>query len=132
MKNTAPNRIVSMAKMKCPNCHTGNMYKNNSILPLGEFMQMPEHCSECGLRFELETGFWFGTGYVSYALSVATIFILAVIFALTYGFTWRDNSIFIFIGLMVSSLVLLQPWIMRYARVLYIYFFVKYKSVESK
>lgn len=132
MNNTAPNRYLSMFKMKCPNCHKGNMYTNKSIFPLKEFMDMPEHCKECGLKFEIETGFWFGTGYVSYALSVATIFIMAVIFALTYGFTWRNNSIFIFIGVMISSLVILQPWIMRLSRVLYIYVFVKYKSVVSK
>lgn len=132
MNNTAPNRYVSMAKMKCPNCHKGNMYKNKSILPLKEFMVMPEHCPECGLKFELETGFWFGTGYVSYALSVAMIFVMAVIFAVIWGFSWRDNSIFIFIGIMISALVLLQPWIMRLARVLYIYAFVKYKSVVYK
>ncbi len=132
MDNTAPNRYVSMAKMKCPNCHKGNMYKNKSIFPLKEFMAMPEHCPECGLKFELETGFWFGTGYVSYALSVGMIFVMAVIFAVVWGFSWRDNSIFIFIGIMVSALVILQPWIMRLARVLYIYAFVKYKSVVHK
>lgn len=108
------------------------MYANKSIFPLKEFMDMPEHCTECGLKFEIETGFWFGTGYVSYALSVATIFIMAVIFALTYGFTWRNNSIFIFIGVMISSLVILQPWIMRFSRVLYIYVFVKYNSFKRK
>lgn len=132
MNSTAPNRLISMATMKCPNCHKGHMYKNKSILPLGEFMEMPERCPECGLKFEIETGFWFGTGYVSYALSVGMIFVMAVIFALTYGFTWRDNSIFIFIGIMISALVLLQPWIMRFARVLYIYAFVKHKSVTHK
>jgi uncharacterized protein (DUF983 family) len=132
MENKAPNRLMSMATMKCPNCHKGSMYKNKSILPLNEFMVMPEHCEVCGLKFEIETGFWFGTGYVSYALSVGTIFVLAVIFALTYGFTWRNNSIFIFIGVMISALVLLQPWIMRFSRVLYIYVFVKYKSSAFK
>ena len=93
---------------------------------------MPDHCPNCDLRFELETGFWFGTGYVSYAVSVALMFIMAVIFALTYGFTWRDNSIFIFIGIMISGLIILQPFIMRFSRVLYIYFFVKYKSYVPK
>jgi uncharacterized protein (DUF983 family) len=132
LNSEKPNRFISMLKMKCPNCHRGGMFTNNSVFPITKLMDMPETCSHCGLKFEIETGFWFGTGYVSYALSVATIFISAIIFSLTYGFTWRDNSIFIFIGVMISSLVILQPWIMRLSRVLYIYVFVKYKSVVSK
>lgn len=121
-----PNRFVSMMKMRCPNCHQGNMYTNKSIFPLGKLMDMPEHCPVCGQKYEIEVGFWYGTGYVSYALSVALIASLAVAYAVLVGFSWRDNSIFIFIGVMIGALVILQPWIMRYSRVLYLYVFVKY------
>lgn len=131
-EKNVPGKIVSMAKMKCPNCHQGDMYVNKSIFPLKSFMEMPTHCPHCGLKFELETGFWFGTGYVSYGMSVGLIFTMAVIFGLTYGFTWKDNSILIFVVLMIAALILLQPWIMRYARVNYIYFFVNYKDKEFK
>ncbi len=132
LNSEKPNRFISLLKMKCPNCHRGNMYTQKSIFPITKLMDMPDRCSNCDLKFEIETGFWFGTGYVSYALSVGTIFIAAVIFALTYGFTWRNNSIYIFIGVMISALILLQPWIMRFSRVLYIYVFVKYGSSQKK
>lgn len=126
MSKEIPNRVVSMMKMKCPNCHKGEMYKNKSIFPIKEFMHMYERCPNCNLKYELETGFWFGTGYVSYILSVGIISVLAVLFAIFYGFSWRDNSIFIFIAVMVVILAFLQPFIMRFARVFYIYFFIKY------
>ncbi len=87
---------------------------------------MPEHCPVCGQKYEIELGFWYGTGYVSYALSVGLIAIIAVLFALTVGFSWQNNSVFYFIGVMIGAMILLQPIIMRYSRVLYIYFFVKY------
>jgi uncharacterized protein (DUF983 family) len=122
----ARNRFLSMLKMKCPNCHQGNMFSNKSIFPLKHFMQMPEKCNVCGQKYELEVGFWYGTGYVSYAISVGLIAVLAVLFSIFYGFSWRDNSIFIFIGVMIVGMVVFQPFIMRYARVLYLYFFVKY------
>lgn len=102
------------------------MYTNKSILPLGKLMDMPERCPVCGQKYEIEVGFWYGTGYVSYALSVALIATLAVAYAVLVGFSWKDNSIFIFIGVMIAALVILQPWIMRYSRVLYLYVFVKY------
>ena len=34
---------------------------------------MHDNCPECGQKFDLEQGFWYGTGYVSYALAVAII-----------------------------------------------------------
>ncbi len=87
---------------------------------------MPERCSECGLKYELETGFWFGTGYISYGISVGLIIIMAVIFSLTYGFDFNDNSIFIFLALAVGIMALLQPILMRFSRALYLRIFVKY------
>lgn len=125
-KSAVPNRFVSKLKMRCPNCHRGNLFTNKSIFPLGKMLDMPEHCPVCGQKYEIEIGFWYGTGYVSYALSVGLIAALAVIFSLTVGFSWQNNSVFYFIGIMIGAMVLLQPIIMRYSRVLYIYFFVKY------
>lgn len=122
----APNRLLSMLQMKCPNCHKGPLYKNKSVWPLNKMMDMPEHCPVCNQKYEIEIGFWYGTGYVSYALSVALIAALAIAYAVLIGFSWKDNSIFVFIGVMIAALVVLQPWIMRYSRVLYIYVFVKY------
>jgi len=121
-----PGAIKSLFKLKCPNCRKGNMFTNNSIFPLNKMLDMPERCSECGLKYELETGFWFGTGYISYAISVGLIVVMAVIFAFTYGFSFNDNSIFVFLALAVSVMALLQPILMRFSRALYIRLFVKY------
>ncbi len=120
-----------MAGMKCPNCRKGKMFSQKSIFPLKNLLDMPERCEVCNQKFEIEPGFWYGTGYVSYAISVGLIFCLAVIFALTVGFSWKNNSIYIFIGIMITAMVVLQPWIMRYSRVLYLYVFVKYKRGQT-
>ena len=120
-----------MAGMKCPNCRKGKMFSQKSIFPLKNLLDMPERCEVCNQKFEIEPGFWYGTGYVSYAISVGLIFCLAVLFALTVGFSWKNNSIYIFIGIMITAMVVLQPWIMRYSRVLYLYVFVKYKRGQT-
>ncbi len=126
MDDKIPGRLISMLKKKCPNCHIGDLYTNKTIFPLNKMMDMPERCPHCGQKYELETGFWFGTGYISYGLSVGIVIILAILFQLFYGFSWRDNSVFIFLGIMVFTLLLMQPILMRISRVLYIYIFVKY------
>jgi len=126
-----PGLIPSILRKKCPNCRKGNMFKNSSIFPLKEMMHMPERCSECGQKMEIELGFYYGTGYVSYALSVAIAIFNFVWYTVLVGFSWQDNSIWYYLGITITMLVLLQPWLMRMSRVLYLYMFVKYNSNKS-
>jgi len=117
---------AAIMKMKCPCCHKGDMFCNPSIFPLNELLDMPERCPVCGQKMELEPGFYYGTGYVSYGLTVGLLGLYAVIFGLTAGFSYKDNSVFWFLGSGIAGLVLLQPWLMRMSRVLYLYMFVRY------
>ena len=123
-----PSLLSGILGMKCPNCRKGSMYKNKSIFPLKEMMHMPERCAVCGQKMELELGFYYGTGYVSYALSVGVAIFNAIWFAFLVGFSWKNNSIWWYLGITVGMLLLLQPLLMRYSRVLYLYMFVKYGS----
>nr|WP_295120587.1 DUF983 domain-containing protein [uncultured Chitinophaga sp.] len=87
---------------------------------------MHDNCPVCKQKFELETGFWFGTGYVSYALGVALSVFNLIWFWLFIGLTWRDNSIMVWLAVNGVILLLCQPWLMRISRVIYLYFFVYY------
>lgn len=102
------------------------MFCNPSIFPLSHMLDMPERCAVCGQKMELEIGFYYGTGYVSYGLSVGLLGVFAAIFGATWGFSYKDNSVFWFLGISIVLLILLQPWLMRLSRVLYLYLFVKY------
>ena len=124
--DSKPSLIPAMLGMKCPACRRGRMFINPGIFPLRRLMDMPERCPVCGQKMELEVGFYYGTGYVSYGLSVAILGISAVVFAYTWGFSYLDNSVFWFLGLSITLLAILQPWLMRISRVLYLYLFVKY------
>lgn len=93
---------------------------------------MPKNCAECGQKMELEIGFYYGTGYVSYGLSVAIAVFNIVWYAVLVGFSWKDNSVWWYLGITVTMLILLQPWLMRYSRVLYLYMFVKYGSNSAR
>ncbi|MFM2145589.1 MAG: hypothetical protein RL732_425 [Bacteroidota bacterium] len=87
---------------------------------------MPHHCSECSQPFELEVGFWYGTGYVSYALSVALSATTFVAWLVLIGMSSKDNRFFWWLGTNITLLIVLQPWLMRLSRVIYLYFFVRY------
>lgn len=122
--------LTSILRMKCPNCRKGDMYLQKSIFPLKSMMEMPERCPVCGQKMEIEVGFYYGTGYVSYGLSVAVAIFNAVWYAVLVGFSWKDNSIWWYLGITIAMLILLQPLLMRISRVLYLYMFVSYGSYK--
>lgn len=126
MAKDNPGLLLSILKMKCPNCRKGDMFTNKSIFPLSQMLDMPEKCPVCGQKYELEVGFYYGTGYVSYALSVGLFFFNLIWYALIFGISYQDNSIYYYLITSVSIVVLLQPWLMRISRVLYLNIFVKY------
>jgi hypothetical protein len=95
-------------------------------IKLTYMLDMPENCPECGQRYDLEYGFWFGTSYVSYALAVAFSVSTFVAWLVLIGVSTEDDRIFYWLGINGVLLVLIQPWLMRLSRVIYLYFFVRY------
>ncbi len=93
---------------------------------MGKLLDMPERCPVCGQKFELEVGFYYGTGYVSYGLSVALYVFNLVWYWLIFGLSFHDNSMITYFVTSTVIVVLLQPWLMRISRVLYLNMFVKY------
>ncbi|RAJ10797.1 uncharacterized protein DUF983 [Chitinophaga skermanii] len=123
-----PNYFLSILQMKCPHCRRGHMFKTKNAfhLSMSKIFNMYDNCPVCGQKFELETGFWFGTGYVSYALGVALSVFNLIWYALIFKLSWQDNSVIYWLIVNGVILILLQPWLMRISRVIYLYFFVYY------
>jgi len=63
--------LWTLLKQRCPHCRQGNMFKDENPYHLKRLFAMNEKCPVCGQRTELEPGFYYGTAYVSYALTVA-------------------------------------------------------------
>jgi uncharacterized protein (DUF983 family) len=121
-----PSLIFSVFSLKCPRCRRGDLFITKNPYLLRRVLEMRRNCPHCGQKTELEPGFWFGTGYVSYGLSVAISAFNLVWFWITFGITWKNNSILWYLGVNALILVLLQPWLMRFSRILYLSMFVKY------
>lgn len=118
--------FFAILKMKCPKCRQGNMFKNKNFLPITEMMKMPDKCPVCGQLMDIQPGFYFGSAYVSYALCIAICVFNFIWFALLIGISIDDNSTYWYLGITILILILLQPWIMRMSRVLFLNMFVKY------
>ena len=97
-------------------------------LKMSHIFDMPKNCTECNQRFELEQGFWYGTGYVSYALAVAISVSTFIAWLVLIGVSTDDNRVFWWLILNGLFLIAIQPWLMRLSRVIYLYIFVSYNK----
>ncbi|HLX66754.1 MAG TPA: hypothetical protein VKR41_07150 [Puia sp.] len=125
-KQEKPNFLWSLLTMRCPRCRRGAMFSQPNPWKLKEITKMPHNCPECGQPFELEVGFWYGTGYVSYALSFALSVASFIAWWVLIGMSTQDNRFFWWIGINAFLLIVLQPWLMRLSRAVWLYFFVSY------
>jgi hypothetical protein len=89
-------------------------------------MVMNKTCPVCSQPTEIEVGFYYGTSYVSYALSVMICVASLVAWWIFIGLSTQDNRFFYWIAFNAILLILLQPWLMRLSRSMWISWFVKY------
>ncbi len=130
-KKPKPNFLWSILTMRCPRCRRGDMFKTSNAykkLSLSHILDMHDNCPVCGQKFDLEPGFWYGTGYVSYGLLVVFSAITFVVWWLIIGISTDDNRVIYWLIFNAVLILVLQPLIMRLSRVMYIYFFVSYNE----
>lgn len=125
-KEKTPGLVTSILKNKCTRCRKGNIYVTGNAYDFKNMMKMPEHCDVCGQPFEPEVGFYYGTGYVSYALSLMICMVSFIAWVLIIGMSLEDNRI---LGWIIANAVLLlalQPLLMRISRTIWLAIFVHY------
>ena len=125
---TSPNLVTSLATCKCARCRTGKMFKGKMSYNSKKNMDMNEYCPACGQRMEIEVGFYYGTGYMSYALTVAISVATFIAYWVLFGVSISDNSLFIWLGVNIAVLILMVPYIMRLSRSCWLAIFVMYEK----
>lgn len=110
-----PAAAVAFIAERCPRCRKGPMFRYPKYR-LDKLLEMHEHCNVCGLRFERETGFYYGAMYVSYAFTVALVVSEFVFLNAILGIKNAN----VWYAVILSSMFLLLPLFFRYSRVLYI------------
>ncbi|MEY3983850.1 MAG: hypothetical protein RL160_1409 [Bacteroidota bacterium] len=110
-----PSWLRAFAGERCPRCRRGKMFRH-PIWKLGSLLEMHPNCEVCGLKFERETGFYYGAMYVSYAFTVGTL--VSEFLLLTSVLNIQDPDTWFMV--ILGSLALLLPIFFRYSRVLYL------------
>lgn len=117
------NVIVSFCKMKCPACRKGNVFVNRSIFPLSKCLDLVDKCKECGQKMQLESN---NGGGINYALTMLLFFLNIFWYWPIFGLSYKDNSFIYFIIVSAGVVIVVQPWLMRYSRMIFLYFLIKY------
>ncbi len=122
-----PEIIYSVATNTCPHCHKGKVFENSNPYSFTKGLKMKDSCSECGLKYEREPGFFYGSLYVNYALSSGIFIVLYLSDAL-----WIHMETWLLLTLVVVLLLGLYPVTYRLGRLFWINFFIRYDKKYSK
>ncbi|MDN3725252.1 DUF983 domain-containing protein [Aequorivita sp. SDUM287046] len=120
-------KLYSIFTGKCPVCHEGEMYLEQNPYKISKIMKMHDTCSHCGKKFKIEPSFFFGAMYVSYGVGV-TIAVAAFIISFFFIGLDRDYTFLV----IIISLAVLFPFIVRISRNIWINFFVDYDKKKAK
>ncbi len=118
-------KIYSIVEMKCPRCHEGDMFRT-PLLPKLKLLDMHDNCPVCKQSFNLETGFYWGSMYISYAYSSGALMIVAGLCFLVFHLSITTSLIL----LGITALIGFAPNA-RLSRSTWINFFVHYDLERS-
>lgn len=119
-------KLYSIFKGTCPVCHIGKMYTHKNAYNLPKTLQMQERCAHCNTKFKIEPSFFYGAMYVSYGVGIA---VAVAAFIISFFVLKQDRltSFFVIIG----SLIVLFPIILRLSRNIWINFFFAYDKEKA-
>jgi uncharacterized protein (DUF983 family) len=125
MPASRPILLTSLLREKCPKCRKGNIFKQKSVFPLSTCLQVNEYCDRCRQKIKVENNYGQGMNFVFvFIIFFLTFFIYWPLF----GISFKDNSIFYYLGVSVVLSLVLQPWLMRLSRVLFLYLVIPYQK----
>lgn len=122
-------KLYSIIRGRCPKCHEEPMFKNANPYALHDAFSMHERCKNCNTKYKMEPSFFYGSMYVSYGLSIG--FAVA---AFLISFIYLDTSLSQSIWIIVATLIVFMPIILRLSRTIWINMFIGYdpKSASQK
>lgn len=128
MQKKLPHRsyLTTTFTFRCPRCREGKLFRHPVSIRLRRNLEMYDRCPVCGQATDLEVGFYYGTGYVSYVLGLLFTIFTFLIWLLFIGFSFKDHRFMWWLITNAVVLIFLQPWLMRFSRTLWLSWFVSY------
>ena len=115
-------KAYSIANLKCPRCHEGDMYPT-ATMSFKQPFDMHDRCPHCNLNYSPEPGFYYGAMFISYIWT--GFFCLAFVGTLIMGLGVSINMAFLYL---IIFMALIFVWIFRVSRAMYINILVHYEK----
>jgi len=115
-------KLYSITKFKCPRCQEDEFFVSHPY-DLSKIGDIKEHCSECGLKYEKEPGFYYGAMYVAYALGVALFVSLWTSFNLFFPSVGVGMQILV----IIVATVVFSPFIYALSKIIWANMFIGYE-----
>ena len=101
--SSRPRSFLRGLSLRCPRCGGGRLFRG--------FFRMHDACSSCGLTFRREPGFYLGSIYINYGITVIVTGLLYAALALGLGLSQRTA-----LGICLAVAVLFPLAFFRHAR----------------
>jgi len=118
-----PALLPALFSMKCPSCRKTTVFVNKSYFPLDKCLALKDECEVCGQKMKSESN---NGGGINYALTMMLFFLNLLWYWPLFGLSYKDNSVYYYLISSTVIVVLLQPWLMRLSRMLYLYMYVAF------
>jgi len=116
--------IWAVLSNRCPHCREGKLFLNDNAYDFKNNLKMHENCPVCKQPTEIEVGFYYGTSYISYLLTVALSGVTFILWWIFVGVSVNDDRILYWLGINSALIIIIQPLLMRLSRTLWLSFFV--------
>ncbi|WP_461115651.1 DUF983 domain-containing protein [Spirosoma jeollabukense] len=110
----------------CPRCRKGKIFSKPFYSPRG-FDEMYEHCPHCGLRYEVEPGYFVGAMYVSYAISGGVALVIGFLLFYFGG----DPEGWVYAAVVAPVMLVIAPINFRISRVIWLYYVAGIKYIKG-
>lgn len=100
-------RLRALLRARCPHCLKGEIFSS--------FWQMHPNCPVCGVLFERETGYFMNSIFFGYVIGFFLLIPLLIVLYLLGA-----SPLLFSLGVTIT-LLLLSPFIFRYARVIWMH-----------
>lgn len=120
--------LSTIFTLTCPACQEGEFFQSKNPYNLKKIGEVHERCSECGQRFSIEPGFFFGAAYVSYALNVAIFCACCLIIYLLV----EKTEVWMYITAVIASTIFLAPITLRVSRMIWATMFIPFGGEKKQ
>ena len=91
------------------------------MFPLSQLVVLKDSCEICGQKMKSEVN---NGGGINYALTMILFVFNLIWYWPIFGISYKDDSIFYFLGSSLAIVLIAQPYLMRLSRMIYLYLYV--------